>query len=66
MPHKAKDTRQIRLENAPNKQKVRNQKTCNAGLAKICRKGKATHLKSKRKASILNLGQPRKTEGRDL
>ena len=26
---------------------------------------KATHLKSKRKASILNIRQPRKTEGRD-
>ena len=32
---------------------------------KLCCAEKATHLKSKRKASILNLGQPRKTEGRD-
>ena len=31
MPHKAKDTRQIRLENAPNKQNVRNQKTATPG-----------------------------------
>ena len=32
---------------------------------KLCCAEKATHLKSKRKASILNFGQPRKTEGRD-
>ena len=62
MPHKAKDTRQIRQIS----------KTCaikkrtTPGSKKICRKGKATHLKSKRKASILNFGQPRKTEGQDL
>ena len=66
MPHKSKDTRQIRLENAPNKLNVRNQKNVQRRARKICRKGKATHLKSKRKASILNFGQPRKTEGRDL
>ena len=33
--------------------------------SKLCCAEKATHLKSKRKASILNFGQPRKTEGRD-
>ena len=40
MPHKAKDARQIRLENASNKQNVRNQKTCNAGLEKYAAEAK--------------------------
>ena len=47
--------------------KIREKRNANAPILyrKLCCAEKATHLKSKRKASIQNLGQPRKTEGRD-